>query len=323
MRVVSSLLFRGDVNRLPILLLPIVIACGGEDRGGDDATTPTARMREPLASAHLVPDRASSDGLAAANLTVEAALAASLRAGGTRLVTTGTIDSNGWKAEPSDRLVVIYEGRTFTVRVSAMNGVFTSTDDFFSSNHLLEAMIASDGIEIAVRSERNGGVRRAAARGRMAIDEVWYTFDLTSNGSEYFEHDTTGVDYQEEHRLQGSVDFEGAHLDVDESWRFHLVSSSGPGGAAVSNAIRTIGNRLQAGGHTYEWSGVRTQKAFRDGRPSEVDSYWGAAGSVLRDGQPYGQYRFQADLVTREAGYLKFLLELPSETVEVESWTVY
>jgi len=75
----------------------------------------------------------------------------------------------------------------------------------------------------------------------------------------------------------------------------------------------------------YEWVGVSAKKSFVDGRPSSVDSHWGATGEVTRDGQTLGRYRMQTELVGRQAGgFIRFVLALTDGgTVELERWNAY
>lgn len=294
------------------------VACGGPERpgaGGSKAGPTVGTQKASLTEAHRAPEEVRTYGSAAASLVVNAIQSASVRARTGQPVTYGTLTNEGWAPEPADRLVVQAEDARYEVTVDGLDGDFASADAFLAGDHLLDAQVTDGASALDLRLTREGATRQIHVAGRLQVDGVTYQVDLTAAGTERFDNDTSGTAYADHHQVSGTVDWNGAHLLVDETWDFELVSS----GRTASSAVRTIRNRLDAAGRTFLFDGVRLKKAFRDGNPTEVDTFWEASGAITADGAPFGSYALDQS----DAAFIKLLLRLPDQTVEVESWKLY
>ncbi len=301
--------------------------------GQPDPGTPAAGAtaeQQALQAAHAVPDTAYQTAVASAQIGVTSALVASRAQGGGSLVTTGTVtytsQSASYDPAPADHLVaVLTDGRridfTFSQLVGDLSG---DADQLIDHDHLLDFHAAMDGVgDLHLQSGRQNGGYQAAAEGSLIIGGVSYQIDLGSRGSHQFENDSTGGSYDDQYQTTGSVRAPDFDLTVDESWQYKSVWTTGSGSHHASTAIRTVNSQLAVGGDVYDWVGARTQKAFRDGKPSEIDTYWKAAGGVTKNGAPFGQYQLVPEVFGNAGGKLRFVLALPDTTVELESWNAY
>src|SRR5262249_29252521 len=107
---------------------------------------------------------------------------------------------------------------------------------------------------------------------------------------------------------------------VNQRRYFYILSG---GGTDASTAEDWITNSLAVGPDVYTWNNVHKHKSFTNGHPSHIDPSspdieWTATGSVLKNGAAYGTYQYYynpADL------YVRFLLILPTDTVELEKYS--
>jgi hypothetical protein len=242
-------------------------------------------------------DAAKSIVTQSSNVGLFAVSAASTSAG--RLVTTGTFTQSGesWRyaSEPTDRLILEFSnGQSIEYQFETIEGVDTSSaENFIASNHRLTYQVASAEYgTLRIDSARSGQNRQVEIDGTLRFDELRYTIDLALVSWDYFENDSSGMEYQDEYVVSGTVSGEDYQLTVDETWSFLLVSSVDSSSestktSSVSNATKIMNSRLQAGGVDYQWNNCRIQKAFRDGKPGEMD-YWQGQGGLLRNGEQYG-----------------------------------
>lgn len=311
------------MKRILALTLSLA-ACGGPDRssgsaGSSPREAPAVDTREaPLVRAHRSPEQIRADGAAAASLAVQAVDAASALAGRGELVTYGTVapsaEGYAWRPEPADRIILQLEDARYEISIHSFRGDLSSPDAFLTGAHLLDATVDDGAGPLRLRSSREGSSRTVEVEGHRELDGVAYQVDLTAAGTERFENDSTGAEYVEGHQVSGTIDWPGAHLVVDETWDFELVSA----GRSASSAVRTVRSRLEADGHHFVFEGVRLKKAFRDGAPTEIDTFWDASGRITEDGAPFGLYRLDQS----GAAFIEVLLQLPDRTLEIESYRI-
>lgn len=246
------------------------------------------------------------------------------------LVTTGTVRQRAgqfaYDPTPSDALVVDVEGHpAATLHIEAMHGDFSSAAAFLSGSHEFRYAVQIDGsMDMEFVSLRSGSSFETAALGELLVAGTTVDVDATARGTRYSEVDTSGSHYQDSFAIRGSVEGSGYSLDLDETWDFELVTVSGTGGGSAQSAVRTVNSTLRIGADRYTWAGVRTQKSYRDGRPSSLDTFWVAEGELLRNGERYGEVRMDADLIgPNSGGFVLFVLELPGSTVELERIGAY
>ena len=264
------------------------------DGDDDDDDEPAVDAEDSVMASHNLGSVITTEGQTSANIAVEGVFMASQSAGLGQVVTTGTLTQQGqafaYVATPSDRLVVEFgDGTTIDFWIEEISGDSTSAAAFLNNDHLLEYRVAVEGkIDMTFESRRQGGSLGAGAVGSYVYEGAEYDVDLSMAGTYYFESDSTGTHFRDEHRTTGSVTGTGYDLDVDETWYFELVTSNGGSAQAAS---RTVSNSLQLGNDTFDWVDVATKKSFSNGKPSQVDTYWDATGEILRNGESYAAYR--------------------------------
>ena len=294
----------------------------GDGDGDDDDDDPAADAEDSVVASHNLGSVITTEGQSSANIAVEGVFMASQAAGLGEPVTTGTLTQQGqgfaYAGAPSDRLVVEFsDGTTIDFWIEEISGDSTSAAAFLNNDHVLEYRVAVDGkIDMTFESRRQGGALGAGAVGSYVYEDVEYDIDLAMAGTYYFESDSTGTHFRDEHRTTGSVTASGYDLDVDETWYFELVTS---GGGSAQAASRTVSNSLQLGDDTFDWVDVATKKSFSNGKPSQIDTYWDATGDILRNGEAYGTYRL--DLT--EPDFIYFAVDLPAGAVRVETHAYY
>lgn len=291
----------------------------GPPMAGDDVPSEPSDV---LRSAHALPQTIGDEGQSSAEVTTNSVWMASQLAGQGQVVTTGTLVQQGdgfaYDPEPRDALVVsLSDGTRVVLVVHAMEGDVSGTPGgFLDGDHRLEYEVAvPDRLDMRFGSQRLQGSASSSAVGSYTHQGQAYDVDLERIGSYYFESDSTGTHYRDEHRTTGTVQAEGYRLEVDEGWRYELVTS---GDDSASTAQRTVSSGLTVGGTVYDWVDVVTRKSFRDGQPSQTESYWTAEGAILRDGEGFGQYGMEL-----QGPYLRFVVALPAETIEVEQHPLY
>jgi hypothetical protein len=313
------------------------VACGGAPAGrggsgpggeGVEAPGPAGAAPQALVVAHGFSEGAYAEGARVLSLLVESAVAAG-RQVGAPAVQRGTVVWSGrevrYAPEPADRLRVMVGAEDWSFQIGAAEGDARSAAAFFEGPHRLDVQATSAaGAALALTSRRVGIQREARLAGRAPVDGVSYELDLTFRGEERFDTDSTGTALQSDLAVSGWAEAPGFHLEVDETWAFELVSGTGPGGFTAQTATRTLGGGLVAGGHAFGFRGVKTRRAFRDGKPTELDTYWSAAGEVMQDGLTWAQVNLRADVVDAErGGFVHFVLDAPAGSVVLESYAAY
>lgn len=305
---------------------------GNPGNPGDPGQPRPAASAEQRAiqRAHATPDAIYQTGVASAQLGINSALVASQSQGGLSLVTTGTVTftatSASYAAAPADRLVVkLPDGKQVDFTFDRLSGDFSGdAANLLGRDHAVSFRAVQDGTgDMQFESLRQGGQYQVTARGVMIYEGTSYDIDLTSAGVRRFENDSSGGTSNEDSQTRGSVRAAGFDLTIDETWSYQSIWTTGSGRGHDSASTRIVNSRLQLGTDVYQWNGARTQKSFRDGKPSQLDSYWKADGLVTRNGAPYGQYRMSAQNIGSSGGFIYFLLSLPSGDIQLEKWAAY
>ncbi len=105
-------------------------------------------------------------------------------------------------------------------------------------------------------------------------------------------------------------------MQLNHRWRHHLIG--GVGGNA-SSVEEWNNSQLTVGPDTYRWINTKIQKSFRDGKPSSLDTYWLAGGTVTRNGLDYGDYHLRPLPLEQR---IQIVLSLPGEDLVLESWAI-
>jgi hypothetical protein len=289
-----------------------------DDADDDDDDDPEVAVEDSVLASHNLGSVITTEGQTSANVAVEGVFTASQAAGTGQVVTTGTLTQQGqafaYAPSPSDRLVVEFgDGTAIDFWIDEIAGDSTSAAAFLNNDHEFQYRVAVDGkIDMTFESRRQAGSLAAGAVGSYVHEGVDYDIDLSMAGAYDFESDSTGTYFRDEHRTTGSITASGYDLDVDETWYFELVTSDS---GSAQAATRTVANSLQLGGDTFDWVDVATAKSFRNGKPSEIDTYWKARGEILRNGEQHGTYRLDLGA----PAFIHMVVDLPTGPVEVES----
>jgi len=174
--------------------------------------------------------------------------------------------------------------------------------------------------ELTCSSTRVGGVIQTTAKGSYTFQNVAYQVDLTANIDHFFESSFGGSHTITDSRLSGTITAAQFLLAVSERVRFEIVVQSGQ---TASSTEDWIAHKLTLGTDTFDWVDVKKQKSFREGLPSRVDEYWQAQGAIRKNQAPFGTYKKVSQIVSGLGVQVKFVVELPNETIELESWNVF
>jgi hypothetical protein len=275
----------------------------------------------------LAPAAVSVNALETVTLSGQAVEMASVQAGLGQVVTTGTLTQTAggflYSANPGDRMVVVFSNqRRIELFITALEGDLSQgSAGFFDGDHRFTVrVVVTDEMDAVFESVQQGGQRRIGIEGAITVEGVSYRIDAQAAGTTFFENDSTGSNFRSQTRTTGTITAEGFALDIDEEWSYEMVTTSGSRGGSASAATRQLGNVLRLGDETYTWEGVSVQFSYRDGKPSQLDTYWQAQGVVLRDGRVYGTYRKDAqDFGGDGGGYVKFVLDTSDGVIELES----
>lgn len=296
--------------------------------GATEETGATAPdLTASIIAAHGVGSQVVSNGDASAQLAAQAVEFATASVGSGELVTTGTVEQRGsqyaYDPSPDDALVVVLEDapRT-TFRIHAMDGDFSSASAFLAGDHELRFAVEVEAqMTLEIGSVRRNGAFDTSAAGTILVEGLDLDVDVHARGTSTSEVDSTGSRFHSAFTTTGTVTGPAFDLVLDETWDFELVTA---GDESAQSAVRTLANTLSTDGDDYDWVDVRTQKSYRDGRPSELDTFWTAQGQLLRNGQPFGAYRLDADPIGEDSGgFVLFMLDLPEGSFELERIAAY
>ena len=301
-------------------------ACGGNDnsptgmqQGGQQLSVTDSEA----ANAWTAPFNAYQSSSQTASLSVEAAWQASMLNGGTTLITTGTLTQTGqnsfsYSATPTDRLVVqLSNGENYEIQFQQFTGDFSGdAQNYLSSNHNLSFSLTGPTADITVSSQRSGINVQANLDGTLILEGIDYTADLNMTGTNRFDIDNTGFEYNVDNAYTGTLTSATISLTINETWVYNNVSATGSGNA--ENGIRTFNNSWTRNGNEFRFQNGRLQIAFRDGRPSDYSNgYWMAQGELLANGEQIGQMEFGQD-----GNYLKTWVTANGQRTEMQSWRI-
>lgn len=244
---------------------------------------------------------------------------------GAPAVTNGTLRLTGlaanpvqYEALPRDRFVLVpLEGPTVEIYVLFV--------DF--TRGISEWRHVSEGSDLVFRNEPGAQANRATVRGQYhssTLPGVAFEVDLAASTSGFSEVDSSGNHTLTDTTMTGRVSTAGFAQTVQTRDRFEFVSVRGLSGRLESSSTSESwnNNTLVFGGDTFVWNNVKKQRSFRDGKESQLDTYWNASGTISRNGQPFGQYRKSLTAVGVSVIDVRFQVVLADRVVDVEQWTV-
>lgn len=306
-------------------LVWVLAGCDPVDEPADREPPPEhdAEVRAAIEATHALAGVVQSEGQTSATIVAEGVFLASQLGGAGQVVTTGTLEQEGttfaWSGDPVDRMVITFgDGTKVDVWVDEIVGDSSSATAFLQGEHRFAYRVAMrDRIDMAFTSVRQDGTTTATANGTLVHEDVSYEAAVEVQGTYFFETDSTGTHFRDAHRTTGSITAEGLELELDEGWSFELVTS---GGESAQATQRTIASSLRLGDDVYDWVDATTRTSFRDGKPSELDTYWAADGEILRNGEPFGAYRLGSSATL---DFVTVVVDLPHAELELERHAAY
>jgi hypothetical protein len=320
------------VNRSSRLLLLIVLGCG--DPSERDRSNGIAENGVPdLGPTYRAPGSILEIGQDAIEFAAQSLLYATTFSGANSLRSYGTVTEAAdgrisYEAAPGDRLVIVQGSRRNEIALVEIDGSGSDVRTFLERDHQIRLrFVAGDRVTGEVWSSRNGTSREAGINGRVLVEDVWWNGDLRQSGREMFDVDQSGSRFFDDHELTGSIDGGGASAEVRQHWTFEMVSARDGIGSrmtAASSAIRLVNDIVSVGGQRYEWIDVRTKKTFRDGRPTELDTFWQGSGRIESNGQRIGDVgKFATIIDSRDGGFVGFQIMTAGGSIELERHQVY
>ncbi|MBL9134267.1 MAG: hypothetical protein JNK85_00300 [Verrucomicrobiales bacterium] len=257
-------------------------------------------------------------------------LASTLRGGA--LTTNGTLSQSGiqwsYAAAPADALEIHFAtGTNLTYRTRQIAGdLSANASTFLNSGHNFEFEAVQTGVQdLRFTSRRPAGNCNispwGAVAGTLVVSNTVFTIDVQATGPYCFETDLSGYSLLQDYRTTGTVTAQGFRLTVDHRRRYEAVGS-GPGDATAEQVW--MAHQLTLGNDTYLWTDVKRQKSFRHGKVSqwEPPGYWSATGQIVKNGIPIATYTYLPAGPPSDI-YLRFLLRVGAQTIELERWAAY
>ncbi|MCC6235736.1 MAG: hypothetical protein IT580_24075 [Verrucomicrobiales bacterium] len=252
-------------------------------------------------------------------------VATSYAPAGSPPVTHGTLRLTGdpsnpvsYDALPGDHLVLVpLQGATVEVYVQELD----------LARGIAQWRQVSAGSELVFRTAPGAQATAVTVKGRYAsanFPEVVFDVDLGASITGFNEVDSSGTHTLNDMTVTGSVAATGYRQTVQTRNRFEFISVRGATGRlqSASTSESWNNNTVVFAGDTYRWNNVKRQRSFRDGKESDIDTYWNAVGTVSRNGQPYGEYRKKLTPIGTSVIDLRFQVVLPDRVLDVEQWTV-
>ncbi len=300
---------------------------GGAEPGGAAAPPPDPSVVTPQRGAPAAPQTGSgappdvATGLriafglpriVAANLylsrsiVVEGVYQATALSGGAmmgRIVSTGTLTQGyggafQYSPQPADRLVVHYAGQVheFVIQEAQGNSQAMNSDAWLSAPHQLRYRHRmGDQAEAAIFVRFDGSAFESSVQGWTTQWSARYDMNLQATGRGAGVRDYGGQDVQTTYDLTGTITGNGVELTVNERHTSSLVAATSlrllpSQRGSASQSTSTLNNTLNMRGVRFQLQNVQVQTGTRVRRGEGTAGMTGLSGTVLRDGQPFGQF---------------------------------
>lgn len=260
----------------------------------------------------------------------DAVVAATLLSNAANVVTNGTLTLTGDPNRPSatytptplDRLTVVpVDGANVDLFIGAY-ALTPSQDDVIIHAWRQE----SPGTALDFRYVPGQAADLATMMGTYessSFPGVVFEVDLEASLTGYSTVDSSGSEFLSDASVRGQLTAPGFALGVNTRRRYELITVSGGSPGSASTDEIWINHTLTAGGDTFVWNNVKKQRSYRDGKESNIDTYWNATGTVSRNGASFGQYRRSLAAIGVSVIDLRFQIELPSAVIlEVGRWLI-
>lgn len=299
----------------PVALTTLLLAaaCGGPERAPDDHARPSPTSAAP-----------SRTGALAAALRFTPELERVIPGLGLSLLHQGLrARAGGHLAAPGARPGAYGDATEWQVELETVEPPAADAAAVLAADHVVELeAFGDDGSAIRLGSRRRGAEQRIFVRGRLVRDGAPYELDVTWTSTQQFDNDSTGAHQRSDTHVTGWAKGPDFDLEIAERARFELVSATGA--FTAQSFERSVDGGVVIDGRAYGFVGLRTRRAFRDGKPTEIDTFWAAEGRILEDGQGWGHLELSPDIVAPgEGGYLQVVLHTPTGRIVLESFQAY
>ena len=296
-------------------------------RIADLGPTPTGRLttEQAFRAVETVPVDLSDYFTRSSQQATDAVQAATQLSQSAQPVTHGTLTLTGVSADPvhyspqpADRLVIVpVTGGPTEIRVLQLD----------VTRAIYEWRQTSAEGDLTLRSSPANAATQLTAKGTfrsVTFPGVEFTVDLTAIVSGFSEVDSSGSHTLSDVRVTGHLDSLDFSQEVDGRNRFEFVSARNSVGRLESASTGEVwsNHRLTTPAGIYVWVNAKRQRSFRDGKESDIDTYWNAFGTVTFNGADYGTLRKLLTPVGNSVIDLRFQLVTPGTTLDIEHWTV-
>jgi hypothetical protein len=337
------------IGTLTYLLALTLLGCGDIDAATENdpgatpgtagnptqAAGPNKSLALALAATHKLPTVMSQLAYQGRSMAVSGIYTATMMSGmaGYGVVTTGTLTQTvpgvlqfSYSPAPKDRMVIVLaDGKRHELTITKVQGNpnAATPEAFLAQNHALAYRHVVPGeADLQLETVNVNGQWTSSAKGSFTLDNQKYDTDVQAFGTYLFQNDMSGTENKTNYTLKGKVSNATFSIDINETHYFHLISAKGSKVGPVTHSVDTNENTLTIGGESYRWVNCSTKKVFKGGQPSASDP-WAASGTVLRNGQPFGTYRYVARLMTESGAQRQFQLVTRDGTYVMESWNDY
>lgn len=227
-----------------------------------------------------------------ASIGVEAVYFATMQTGNVKLAFSGTIteqgaDSYTYAQGPEDRLRVTFKtGQSVDYLFQDFTGDYSQPDAtrFLRRDHSVAfRLVASWGTDVTAHLQKSGGRYLNALNGTVVDGQSTYEIATTTQGEVISDIGPPGVDYHSREGITGTVSANGLKINIDENFRYHFVVFDN----AVEDIQHRIGSSWVIGNDRYALNDGNIFRTFKNGVPSEIDS-WKASGILTRNGTQIG-----------------------------------
>ena len=247
---------------------------------------------------------AYEQGSANANLAVAAVLGASRLSGSQIPVLQGTLkqfapdpQAFNYEPQPQDALVVqFYNGQRIEFRFQDFRGEnLNDSSSFLSGNHSLSFVTNKDGgWNLQITSAQWNGQKQASLKGTAIQEQQSYQVDLNLAGTYFANNDTTGSEFRLQLRLTGTILSSARSFRIDESTDGRVIVSrdrSSGKQTSASSIARVLNSSMTTANETYTMQNARSQKAFKNGKPSDYQFWLGTSGMIQKNGQAIAELK--------------------------------
>lgn len=232
-----------------------------------------------------------------ASIGAEAVYFATMQTGNTRLTFSGTITERGngnytYAGGPDDRLRVKFgTGQSIDYIFEDFSGDYSQPDatSFLRRDHRIAfRLVSSWGSDVTVNLQKRGDRYLNTLKGTVSDGQAAYRMSTTTEGEVVSDVSSSGAEYQSREEIAGTVETKGLKVNIRENFRYHFVMFDN----AVEDVQHRISNTWEIGSDRYVLVDGNIFRTFKNGTPSELDS-WKASGALTRSGVQIGGLRMR------------------------------